>query len=100
VVTVFRSRLRPGVGDAYGELAAELLAAASAHPGFVDFAHFVSDDDEHVSTVTFDSWSSHHAWREDALHRAAQRRGRDEFYAEYSIQVGEVSTAHGWHLDG
>ena len=96
VVTVFRSRLRPDAEPAYGEVAAEMLAAARAVPGFVDFAHFTAEDGEQVSVVTFDSWASHRAWRDDPRHREAQRRGRAEFYAGYSIQVGEVGTSRSW----
>ena len=62
-------------------------AAARAMPGFVDFKTFVADDGERVSIVVFDSPEAHAAWRDDPRHRAAQRRGREEWYAEYRIQV-------------
>jgi heme-degrading monooxygenase HmoA len=86
MVTVFRSRLRdehPG----YDETAADMEAAARAMPGFVDFKSFASPDGERVSIIVFDSSESHAAWRTDPRHRAAQRRGRDEWYSEYLIQV-------------
>jgi len=98
VVTVFRSRLRPDAEPGYGVVAAEMEAAARAMPGFVDFAQFTAEDGERVSVVTFDAWSSHRAWRDDPRHRAAQRRGRAEFYIGYSIQVGEVGSAHSWSM--
>ena len=86
IVTVFRSRLRDEP-EGYDEMAAEMEAAARAMPGFVDFKTFRSDDGERVSLVTFDSPENHDAWRDDRRHRAAQRRGRQEWYAEYHIQV-------------
>jgi heme-degrading monooxygenase HmoA len=58
-------------------------------PGFVDFKSFSSPDGERVSLVVFDTREHHEAWRKDPEHRAAQRRGRDEFYSEYSIHVCE-----------
>ena len=75
VVTVFRSRRRAGIDEAYGRLADAMLAAARAVPGFVDFATFVGEDGEHVSLVTFATPEAHAAWRDDPRHRAAQRRG-------------------------
>lgn len=99
VVTVFRSRLRDGVrqdGGDYAELAGELRAAAGALPGFVDFKTFVAEDGERVSVVTFASRQAHDAWRDDPRHRRAQRRGREEFYAEYSIQVGPSMHTSEW----
>ena len=86
VVTVFRSRLREEPGG-YEETADEMEAAAREMPGFVDFKTFRADDGERVSLVTFASMEAHDAWRDDPRHRAAQQRGRQEWYAEYHIQV-------------
>ncbi|MGH9096045.1 MAG: antibiotic biosynthesis monooxygenase family protein [Acidimicrobiales bacterium] len=87
VVTVFRSRLRPDANPSYGELAAEMEAAARRVPGFVDFKVFTAADGERVSLITFATTEAQRTWREDPRHRAAQRRGREDFYQEYSIQV-------------
>lgn len=89
IVTVFRSRLRDE-HTGYDETAMEMEAAARAVPGFVDFKTFTADDGERVSIVVFDSLESHGAWRDDPRHRAAQQRGREEWYAEYHIQVCEL----------
>jgi heme-degrading monooxygenase HmoA len=88
VVTIFRSRLR---GDAepsgYTELASALEERARSMPGFVEFKTFSAPDGERVSITVFDSEEHHNAWRDDPAHRVAQRRGRQEFYSEYSITV-------------
>jgi len=96
VVTVFRTRRRPGTEDVYGPLAEAMLAAARAQPGFVDFATFESPDGERVSLVTFDSPQAHAAWRDDPRHRAAQHQGRDELYDAYSVQVGRCTGVTRW----
>ncbi len=90
VVTVFRSRLRPDAeANGYGELAARMERRARSMPGLLDFKTFVAQDGERVSIVVFESRDSHDAWRDDPEHRAAQRLGRDGYYAEYSISVCE-----------
>ena len=90
VITVFRSRLRPEAeANGYGELAARMEARARAMAGFIELKAFTAADGERVSLVTFDSMEHHAAWRDDPEHRAAQARGRDAFYAEYSIAVCE-----------
>ncbi|HEY5109723.1 MAG TPA: antibiotic biosynthesis monooxygenase [Acidimicrobiales bacterium] len=96
VVTVFRSKRRPGTDDAYGPLAEAMLEAARAQPGFVDFASFESPDGDRVSLVTFDSQDAHDAWRDDPAHRAAQARGRDELYEWYAVQVSTCRSATSW----
>lgn len=90
VITVFRSRLRPEATElGYEELAARMEARARSMPGFMDFKTFAADDGERVSVIAFDSLEHQAAWRDDPEHRAAQRRGQQEFYAEYSISVCE-----------
>ena len=100
VMTVFRSRRREGSEDAYRALSAEMQAAARSVPGFVDFKTFTAEDGEHVSLVTFASPEAHQVWRNDPRHRDAQKRGRAEFYSEYSIQVGECTHVSRWSRDG
>lgn len=87
VVTVFRSRLRPGVEGEYRPLAEHLEALARRQPGFVDFKTFVAADGERVSLVTFADRASHDAWRAHPEHRAAQELGRRRFYESYDIAV-------------
>jgi heme-degrading monooxygenase HmoA len=90
IVTVFRSRLRDDAGDDYSQTAAETEQLARAVPGFVDFKQFVADDGERVSLITFASRAAHDEWRDNPRHRVAQQRGRNDWYAEYRIQVCEL----------
>jgi len=87
VITIFRSRLRPGAGPDYGELAARMLELAERQPGFVAFDHYASGEGERVSLITFDSLESQRAWRDHPEHLDAQRLGRRRFYETFSIQV-------------
>lgn len=97
ILTVFRSRLHPDADVlGYQRVAAEMEHRARTMPGFVDFKTFTADDGERVSIVEFDGIENHNRWRDDPDHRVAQRRGRDDFYAEYRISVGEVFREHGF----
>ena len=94
VVTVFRTRLRADAADEYGALAPRMLELAQSMPGFVDAKTFTAADGERVTVVTFADRASHEAWRDHPEHREAQRRGVAEFYADYSIQVADVTYSH------
>lgn len=96
VITVFRSNLRDDVPDEYHTLAAELLERARQIEGFVEQKVFVADDGERLTLVTFDSEAAHDQWRTDAVHRAAQQRGREEFYDAYDITVTQATRRHAW----
>lgn len=90
VVTIFRSRLKPGIDEEYGELADEISALAREQPGYVDHKTFVAEDGERVTIATFADEASQRAWREHPRHREAQRLGRERFYETYSLQVAAV----------
>ena len=92
VVTVFRSRLRDDAGEGYERTAQAMEQRARAMPGFLDFKTFTAADGERVSLIAFASRAAHDAWRDDPAHRAAQQKGREHWYAEYTIQVCDLVT--------
>ena len=90
IITVFRSRLKPGVQAHYKSLAEEMSALARAMPGFVEEKTFTADDGERVTIVLFADRTSHEAWRDHERHRQAQAIGKSELYSEYSVYSAEV----------
>lgn len=89
IVTVFRSRLRPGVEEDYGRVADEMSRLVTTIDGFVDQKFYVSPDGERVTIVRFRDYESHKVWAKHPDHLAAQRQGREEFYSWYDISVSE-----------
>lgn len=89
-LVLFRNRLRPEATEAYGALAPEIAALAQQQPGFLSMKTFTATDGERVTIAQFESDEAVAAWRAHAEHREAQRRGRSEFYSEYTLQVCEV----------
>ena len=90
IVTVFRSRLRPGIRDEYVALADRMNELARTMPGYISHKGFFADDGERVTIVEFENEEGMRAWRMHPEHRAAQKKGRESFYAAYSVQVCEV----------
>lgn len=88
VVVVFRSRLRADADLSALEAAAtRMYELASAMPGFISYKDFTASDGESVSIVEFADAASLLAWRNHPEHQRMQQRGREEFMAEYHIQV-------------
>ena len=88
IVTVFRSRLLgQAAASGYEELAEAMESRARSMPGFLSFDRFASNDGERVSIIRFDSLENHDAWRDDPEHLAAQGRGRNDYYSQYSVSV-------------
>jgi heme-degrading monooxygenase HmoA len=87
IVTVFRSRLRPGVRDDYVAWVGRMEKLAATMPGYISHKGFFADDGERVTIVEFEDEAGMRAWREHPLHVKAQERGREKFYTEYHYQV-------------
>ena len=66
-----------------------MLKIAQSMTGFISYKVYVSEDGERCSIIEFDSRENLRAWREHPEHRAAQRLGRERYYQEYSLHVGE-----------
>jgi heme-degrading monooxygenase HmoA len=87
IVTVFRSRLRPDIGDDYLALSNRMFELAQTMPGFVAIKDFVAEDGERVAIVEFAHADGQHAWRSHPAHIEAQKLGREKYYSEYHIQT-------------
>jgi heme-degrading monooxygenase HmoA len=87
LVTVFRSRLRPGVHEEYVALVEKIAAIARTMPGYISHKGFFADDGERVTIVEFEHEQGLRAWRTNPEHIAAQKLARTKYYTEYHVQV-------------
>ena len=87
IVTVFRSRLKPGLRDEYVALANRMNELARTIPGYISHKDFYADDGERVAVVEFAHAEGQRAWQTYPEHRAAQKLAREKYYTEYDIQV-------------
>jgi len=90
IVTVFRSRLKPGVRDEYVALVDRMEKIARTMPGYISHKGFFADDGERVTIVEFAHEEGMRAWRTNPEHLAAQKLARQKYYSEYHIQVCAV----------
>jgi heme-degrading monooxygenase HmoA len=88
IIGIFRSRLREDARR-YPATAKRMEALVARQPGFLGIKSFQAGDGERVSLFSFESLAAAEAWRDHPEHREAQRLGRNEFYASYSIQLCE-----------
>ena len=86
-VIVFRSRLRPGVGEQYNVEVERMNELARTMPGYVSHKTFHADDGERCTIVEFANEEGLRAWRTNLEHRAAQKRAHEIYYTDYQIQV-------------
>jgi heme-degrading monooxygenase HmoA len=87
IVTVFRSRLRPGVREAYTALVDRMNEIAQTMPGYISHKGFYAEDGERVTIVEFEHEEGLRAWRRNPEHVAAQKLARAKYYTHYHVQV-------------
>jgi heme-degrading monooxygenase HmoA len=87
LITVFRSRLTPGIRDEYDTAAARMNELAQTMPGYVSHKTYYAKDGERCTIVEFEHEEGLWAWRTNSEHRAAQKLAREKYYTEYHIQV-------------
>ena len=87
IITVFRSRLKPGVSEEYRAQVRRMIELAATMPGYISHKDFTADDGERVTIVEFEHAAGQHAWRTNPEHLAAQRVAGQKYYIEYSVQV-------------
>lgn len=95
VIVLIRTRLREGADvAAYEQLNARMESLVQDLPGFISARGYRSDDGDEISIVRFESAGALRHWRDLPEHVVAQRRGREEFFSAYDVEVCEVTRAY------
>jgi heme-degrading monooxygenase HmoA len=96
IVTIFRSRLNPGVQEEYGPMAKHMSELARTIPGYVSHKGFAAEDGERVTIVEFESEEALQEWRHHPEHAKAKRRGIQSFFSDYKFQICTVIRDRVW----
>lgn len=85
-LVVFRNRKRAAMDEAaYAADADAMATLAAAQPGYRSLKSYTADDGEVVAVSEWDCEASARAWGRVAEHRAVQHKGRQHYYAEYTL---------------
>lgn len=95
---IFTSVRRQADEQAYQDTAQRMLTLAARQPGFlgVDGAH---SDGVGITVSYWESEEAIRAWKLQAEHAEAQRRGREDWYAGYSLRIARVERAYKFGTD-
>lgn len=94
-LVVFRNRKRADIdAAAYGEDAARMAAMAARQPGYLSFKSYTSDDGEVVALSEWEDEAAARAWGRLEEHRQVQRKGREDYYASYTLFACDEPRIH------
>ncbi len=85
---VIFASVRTEVDNGYTAMADKLSTLAATQPGFLGV-----DSTRNGLGITVSYWKdieSIHRWKHQADHLLAQRLGREEWYASYSVRIAKV----------
>ncbi|HEX6002701.1 MAG TPA: antibiotic biosynthesis monooxygenase [Burkholderiales bacterium] len=94
---IFEVKPRPGREQDYLAIAQTLRSELEKIDGFISVERF-SSLYEQGKLLSLSFWQDEAAvlrWRTHLEHRAAQRRGREEIFADYRIRVAHVVRDYG-----
>jgi heme-degrading monooxygenase HmoA len=98
LITVFRSRVRPGLRDEYAAAVDRMSELARTMPGYIAHRSFYAEDGERCTIVEFAHEEGLRTWRTNPEHLAAQKMASKKYYTEYSVQVCTLDRESKWKL--
>ena len=93
---IFSSRRTDG-DQGYADMAKRMGELAVAQPGYLGIESARGADGFGITVSYWASEEAIAAWRADVEHLAAQRMGREVWYAHYELRVARVERAAGRH---
>jgi heme-degrading monooxygenase HmoA len=94
-VVTFASQRTEG-DHGYGAMADEMVAMAARQPGFLGVESARGADGFGITNSFWTDEASIKAWKAEADHLEAQRRGRVDWYSAYAVRVARVERAYGF----
>ncbi|MFI9569172.1 antibiotic biosynthesis monooxygenase family protein [Streptomyces rishiriensis] len=94
-VAVFTA-LRTEDQSGYSETDARMEDLVKEVPGFLGMDHAQTPGGLGITVGYFRDADALTQWRSNAEHRAAQNRGRAEWYQRYTLHVAKVERSHGF----
>ncbi|MFE0674806.1 antibiotic biosynthesis monooxygenase family protein [Streptomyces sp. NPDC058867] len=88
--------VRTGEQSGYGETNERMEELVKDVPGYLGMDFAQTPGGLGISVGYFRDGDALSRWRTDAEHRAAQRRGRAEWYESYTLHVAKVERSHGF----
>jgi heme-degrading monooxygenase HmoA len=77
----------------YGKMAETMEEMAAAQPGFLGMES-ARDSQLGITVSYWDSVEAIGAWKNHAVHRLAQQKGKEEWYQNYTVRICKVERAY------
>ncbi|WP_428409615.1 antibiotic biosynthesis monooxygenase family protein [Hyphococcus sp.] len=90
---IFSSRRTPG-DNGYADMAEQMDELAKTMPGYLGIESARGEDGLGITVSYWESEAAIANWKKNAAHLEAQRKGRAEWYDDYTVRVAKVERAY------
>lgn len=87
---IFTSEMSEGENRGYEKMGDKMVELASKQPGFLGVESVRGADGVGITVSYWDSLEAIKAWKENALHKTAQEKGKSKWYARFGLRVSRV----------
>ncbi len=91
---IFSSLRSRDDGRDYSQMAERMVELAAAQPGFLGLDSARGDDRFGITVSYWRSLEAIAAWKENAEHQEARRRGREDWYESFRLHIAKVERAY------
>lgn len=91
---IFTSQRTEGDGG-YARMAERMESLVRDQPGFLGMESVREENGLGITVCYWESLEAIERWKAHAEHRQAQKRGKNEWYKEYTVRVARVEKAYG-----
>jgi heme-degrading monooxygenase HmoA len=96
VAVIFIARRTSDDEAGYASAAAAMDALAAQQPGYIGMDSVRGADGLGITVSYWASDADAKAWRDHGEHALIRDAGRDRWYNEYSLHVGEIMRSYDW----
>jgi len=93
-VVIFTNQHKAPDDLAYETTGAEMEALAATMPGYLGFESARNEDGFGFAISYWDTEEAIVNWKKQADHLVAQKRGREEWYSDYTVRIAQVERAY------
>ncbi|QND47308.1 antibiotic biosynthesis monooxygenase [Rhizobium lusitanum] len=93
---VISSSQRTKTDNGYAEAAERMEELIATMPGYLGAESVRGADGFGITVAYFDTEENILAWRNQAEHADARRRGREEWYSHFEVRIAKVERAYGF----
>lgn len=93
---IVSSLLDSGNLDGYAAMDRRMTELGRAQPGYLGRESKTGTDGRELTVLYYRDAESIEAWKQHPEHLEAQRRGREQWYADYRIEIAKVERAYGF----